>query len=103
MSTFGDKQLMKRTKTLILSLLVAGSITGLQAPAQARRGAVMSEVLQRGGRVIRNLPKPRPSKGTAKSAAEQFQSCVRGYRQGRNSSSLAVAQNLCAHLRNTNR
>ncbi len=91
---------MKRTAFLLSAFVVASSAIGLQGPAHAGRGSAAVDVLQSGGRVVQDrLPiRIRPGR-----AASQFESCVRGYRQGPSQLSLPTAQNLCAHLRRRTR
>lgn len=77
--------------TLLLSVLLAH-----QSPAYAWKGRIVRETIENSGRSLRRIPMPkRVSPNTAK---RQFNSCVKGYREGPSQYRLAVARNLCAHL-----
>lgn len=91
---------MKRTAFLLSAFVLTASVIGFQEPAHAGRGAAIADVLQSGRRVIKDRM-PTRIRVNPRTAINQFESCVRGYRQGPSQTSLPTAQNLCAHLKGT--
>jgi hypothetical protein len=90
---------MKRTAFLLSAFVLAGSVIGFQGPAHAGRASAAVDAFQGGRRIVQNRLPNRNQVRNGITAISQFESCVRGYRQGPSRLPLPTAQNLCAHLK----